>query len=518
PAAEAAWRSAVSRRAPFDGEWRFVDASGETRHMRVRALPLVNDDDTVRGWVGVGEDITDRKRAELEAERANERAREANALLDAIFAAAPIGLGFWDRDLRFRRINERLAEMHGFSAAEHEGKRLDELLPDIEAPEELYLKWREILATGEPWLGVEVRGETPARPGQLRTWKEDFFPVRVHGEIVGVAAVVQEITERRLAEAQLRESEARFRQLADNAPFMVWVTAPDGGCMFLSRSWYAFTGMLPSAGLGAGWLAAVHPEDRPRFDDRFRDAQQRLEPFRGEFRLRRHDGEYRWVLQAAAPRFSSGKQFKGYVGSIIDITERKLAGQALETADRRKDEFLAMLAHELRNPLAPLTTAAELLARLPSDPSVGGLRQMIERQLHHLTRLVDDLLDTSRITTGRIILRRDRLDLRDVVRHSIETSRPLIASRGHEIIAAEPQAPVIVDGDPVRLAEIVTNLLNNAAKFTPPGGRIEVHVEAGDEDARIAVRDCGVGIAPETLPHLFDRERRLDEPREDAGF
>ena len=516
--ASAAWREAVTRRTSYDGEWRVLDASGDTRHMRIRAIPLVNDDDTVRGWAGIGEDITDTKRAELEAERASEREREANALLDAIFAAAPIGLGFWDRDLRFRRINERLAEMHGFSAAEHEGKRLDELLPDIEAPEELYLKWREVLATGEPWLGVEVRGETPARPGQQRTWKEDFFPVRVHGEIVGVAAVVQEITERRLAEAQLRESEARFRQLADNAPFMVWVTAPEGACIFLSRTWYEFTGIPPSEGLGTGWLEVVHPEDRPGFEEAFQAAQDRLEPFRHEFRIRRYDGEYRWVLQAAAPRFSPGSKFKGYIGSIIDITERKLAEQALESADRRKDEFLAMLAHELRNPLAPLTTATELLGRLPPDESLDELRRMIERQLNHLTRLVDDLLDTSRITTGRIVLQPRRIDLRDIVRHSLETSRPLIESRGHEIACIAPDDAVIVEADPVRLAQVVTNLLNNAAKFTPVGGRIELRIERHDAEAIVAVHDSGIGIAPESLPHVFDRQRRVDEPRHDAGL
>src|SRR5690606_30047081 len=134
--AAAAWREAVTRRTSYDGEWRVLDAAGDTRHMRIRALPLVNDDDTVRGWAGVGEDITDRKRAEFEAARASEREREANALLDAIFAAAPIGLGFWDRDLRFRRINERLAEMHGVSAAEHARQRPDALLPHIEAPDE----------------------------------------------------------------------------------------------------------------------------------------------------------------------------------------------------------------------------------------------------------------------------------------------------------------------------------------------------------------------------------------------
>lgn len=517
-AATAAWVDSVARAAPFDAEWRVLDKNGSTRHMRVRALPLVNDDDTVRGWVGAGEDITARKHAELEASRAREREREADALLDAIFAAAPIGLGFWDKDLRFRRINERLAEMHGFSAAEHEGKRLDELLPDIEAPEELYVKWREILATGEPWLGVEVRGETPARPGQQRTWREDFFPVRIHGEIVGLAAVVQEITERRIAEAQLRESEARFRQMADNAPFMVWVTAPDGACMFLSRSWYEFTGLAASAGLGSGWLDAVHPEDRTWCEQAFLTAQERLEAFRIEFRLRRQDGEYRWVLQEAAPRFSPGNQFKGYIGSIIDITERKLAEQALEWADRRKDEFLALLGHELRNPLAPLTTAAELLARLPTAPGLDELRRMIERQLGHLTRLVDDLLDTSRITTGRIVLRKEAVDLRDVVWHSLETSQPLIQSREHELVTMLPDEPVRIDADTVRLAQVFTNLLNNAAKYTPRGGRIELAVELDDGVASVTVQDTGVGIPPEALPHLFDPVKRVYEPRPDAGL
>src|SRR5690606_34500313 len=130
-----------------------------------------------------------------------------------------------------------------------------------------------------------------------------------------------------------------------------------------------------------------------------RRAQERLEPMRCEFRVRRRDGEYRWVLNAAAPRFGPRHAFKGYIGSLIDITERKMAEQALESADRRKDEFLAMLAHELRNPLAPMLTAMELLRRLmPVDAQLEELTRMTERQLEHLTRLMDDLLDTSRIT------------------------------------------------------------------------------------------------------------------------
>ena len=204
---------------------------------------------------------------------------------------------------------------------------------------------------------------------------------------------------------------------------------------------------------------------------------------------------------------------------IIDITERKLAEQALESADRRKDEFLATLAHELRNPLAPLTTATELLGtQLPSDPALEQLRVMIERQLEHLTRLVDDLLDTSRITTGRIVLRRETLDMRGVIRHSLETSEPLMRARGHRLVSVGPDEPVHVHGDAVRLAQIVTNLLNNAAKFTPPGGCIELSLEEDGRDAVVSVRDDGIGIAREALPHLFDRFIRVDEPRDDGSL
>jgi CheY-like chemotaxis protein len=177
-----------------------------------------------------------------------------------------------------------------------------------------------------------------------------------------------------------------------------------------------------------------------------------------------------------------------------------------------------MLAHELRNPLAPMTTATELLGTVPSNAMLDELRRMIARQLNHLTRLVDDLLDTSRITTGRIILQRTRVDLGEVVRHSLETSRPLIVSRGHEIVSIEHDEPVLVEADPVRLAQVVTNLLNNSAKFTPPGGRIELRTFVEGDNAVVSVSDTGIGIVPETLPHVFDRQKRVDEPHEDAGL
>jgi PAS domain S-box-containing protein len=167
---------------------------------------------------------------------------------------------------------------------------------------------------------------------------------------------------RREAGEALRESEARFRHLADSAPFMVWVTEPDGSCSYLSKSWYEFTGQTPETALGFGWLDAVHPDDQAQARDTLRATNTTSRAFRLEYRLRRGDGQYRWVIDEAVPRLAANGTKLGYIGSVIDITDRKRNEEALRDADRRKDEFLAMLAHELRGPLAPLGNLLEVMS------------------------------------------------------------------------------------------------------------------------------------------------------------
>jgi PAS domain S-box-containing protein len=175
--------------------------------------------------------------------------------------------------------------------------------------------------------------------------RELFARVTAHLRMAGL---------RREAGEALRESESRFRLMADQAPVMIWVTERDGSCTYLGKSWYEFTGQTPGTALGFGWLDAVHPSDRQSVRDSFLTANAKCEPFRLEFRLRHRDGEYRWAIDAASPRFGENGAMLGYVGSVIDITDRKRDEEALRQADRRKDEFLALLAHELRGPLAPL--------------------------------------------------------------------------------------------------------------------------------------------------------------------
>ena len=208
---------------------------------------------------------------------------------------------------------------------------------------------------------------------------------------------------------------------------------------------------------------------------------------------------------ATCPTSTTRAGLDGFYALITDQSARHLAEQALREADRRKDEFLAMLAHELRNPLAPIRSAAEVLRM--GDPQGGPqqwAREVIERQTQHLTRLVDDLLDVSRITRGMITIRREPLDLGVIVQRSVETSRPMIDARQQQLTVVLPERPLRVEGDMTRLVQVIANLLNNAAKYTEEGGHIAVEVRDESGMATVAVRDNGIGLSAELLPHVFD--------------
>ena len=204
-------------------------------------------------------------------------------------------------------------------------------------------------------------------------------------------------------------------------------------------------------------------------------------------------------------------------GYLAGALAKYRAQEALEEADRRKDEFLATLAHELRNPLAPICNALNILSRTGDDEAAfRQVRGMMERQVKHLVRLVEDLLDVSRISRGKIELRKEQLDLAAVVHSAVETSRPLIDTRQHELTVTLPEQPLCVEGDAIRLAQVLSNLLNNAAKYTPNEGRIALSVKGQDEQAVIHVRDNGLGIPPEMLPHVFDMFMQIDRHLEQS--
>jgi signal transduction histidine kinase/CheY-like chemotaxis protein len=238
---------------------------------------------------------------------------------------------------------------------------------------------------------------------------------------------------------------------------------------------------------------------------------------RQEVIVERPDGQRLTALAHANPIRDDAGRLIGAVNVLVDISDIKRAETELREADRRKDEFLATLAHELRNPLAPIQNAVHILrTQGPLDPALQWARDVIDRQVRQMTRLVDDLLDLSRISTGKLNLRTAEITLVDVLHTAVEISRPVIESSGHRLTVTEPTEPVTVDGDLTRLAQVVANLLNNAAKYTPRDGRIDLAAERQGSDAVITVRDSGIGIPSHMLTRIFEMFTQADGAPERA--
>jgi signal transduction histidine kinase len=247
-----------------------------------------------------------------------------------------------------------------------------------------------------------------------------------------------------------------------------------------------------------------------------------------DFRLRRHDDCYRWVLATGVPRHSPDGSFHGYTGSCIDIHERKeleerLAERtrALRLADRRKDEFLTMLAHDLRNPLGPIANAAAIMKTMEAQtPAIAPVRQIVERQLEQLRRVISDMRDVTRITQARLELHREALPVRELVRRAIEVAQAQIDAGGHHVEVTIPDESMAVLGDSMRLAQALSHLLLNGAKFSTTPGTIDVSARAEDALVHICVKDRGQGIAPEFLPHVFEpfAQENQSKPRTNTGL
>ena len=324
---------------------------------------------------------------------------------------------------------------------------------------------------------------------------------------------------------RVRASEERFRSLAESMPHLVWEADAAGRATYHNQRWYDYTGAPAGAALGDRWLDYFHGDDRDFAVNEWRKAiaSQGEYPVDIEVRIRRSDGGHRWFRLTGEPVLDANGALDRWVGTCTDIEERRRAEEGLREADRRKDEFLAMLAHELRNPLAPIRNAVRLLRQTGENESAASWsRDVIERQVDQLTRLVDDLLDVSRITRGKIHLQVGPLDLASIITGAIETSRPMIDARRHELIVRLPEGPVPVSGDLVRLTQVVSNLLNNAAKFQDEGGWISVSVAREDDWAVVRVADRGIGIPSGMIDSVFDLfaqvERTMDRAESGLGI
>ena len=458
--------------------------------------------------------LAERHLREQENEARHERAQRTLAamaadsererrLYETVLSNTPDLVYVFDLEHRFTYANAVLLQMWGRTREEALGKNCLELgYPDWHA--EMHgREIEQVKATRAP-----IRGEVPFN-GTFgrRIYDYIFVPIiGPDGEVEAVAGTTRDVTERKRFEEELRDSEQRFRTITNAMPQMVWTALPDGTIDYHNEQFYEFVGLEPGSAEGTTWAEdLLHPDDREAGGATWAHSVATGAPYEMTYRVRHRSGDYRWILARALPLHNEAGAIIKWLGTDTDIHEKKLAEEALQEANHRKDEFLAMLAHELRNPLAPISAAAQVLRLAPGQPDkVRQYSEVISRQVNHMTTLVNDLLDVSRVTRGMVQLEMAEVDVKAVVTQAAEQVHPLIEAGKHGLTVQLGAARAGVLGDRARLIQVTANLLANAAKYTPAGGTIVVSVAPVDGKVRIEVTDNGSGIDAALLPHVFD--------------
>lgn len=470
---------------------------------------------------GIIYDITERKKTEGALRESERCSVEAAALaeaerrrMNALLEAAPVGIGYADAHGKLLVVNSENRRIWG----EHPlSNKIEE-----------YVEWKGWWADGsfrngqriEPheWgLARALQGEEVPRdlieiepfgmPGVRRTVLLRATPIRDAADrIMGAAVAQMDITERVQAEKALRKSEAHLQSLLEQSAAGICETDLTGRMIRVNDRFCEITSRTRDELLALRMQDITHPDDLARNIPLFKKTLTTGEPFEIEKRYVRPDGSSIWVSNTVSLIRTTGDDPVNSILAVsLDVSERKQAEDALKQADRRKDEFLAMLAHELRNPLAPISAAAALLKVAGDNP--GRSRKasdIITRQVKHMTELVDDLLDVSRVTRGLVQLDKKDLDLKSVIVNAIEQARPLIEARHHVLSTRMDAEHVIVHGDRTRLIQVIANLLSNSCKYTAQGGEINLRLSVQGTRVKIVVEDNGIGIDAALLPHIFD--------------
>jgi PAS domain S-box-containing protein len=492
-----------------------VRADGRRILVSLTISPIKNEAGLAIGASKIVRDVTRQRQSEQRERQLLAETAAANAKFHAFFEQGALFAGIMDVDGTILEPNRQSWEACGYTREQIVGK------PFWEGPwwtpsAELVARIKE--ASARAAAGQTFRAEMPyfVADGSERMVDVTIQPIRDEtGRVLFLAPTGTDITDRKRAEAD-RE---KFVTLIENSTDFIGMCDLNGMPFFVNRAGLAMVGLDADEARRTPVSSFFFPEDRPRIMEEF--FPKVLETGHGEIEVRfRHfkTGDAHWMAYKVLTLPDAAGRPAAIATVSQDVTERrrleddlrKLAAD-LSEADRRKNEFLAILAHELRTPLAPISNAMRAL-RLAGGGSeaVRSANDMLERQVGQMSRLVDDLLDMSRITRGKIELRCERVALAPIVDQAVDAARALYASLHHELTVSLPPQPVYVDADPNRLAQVVGNLLNNAAKFTDRGGHVCLTVEHEDQQAIIRVRDNGIGISAEQLPRLFEMFTQVD--------
>ena len=515
-------REALRTQDGYRSESVHVRPDGGEIHVECTVSLLKDAAQEPLGTLAVIRNIDDR----MQAQATLARAGAALALRERQFATlvenSPDILSRLDRDLRFLYVSPIVERYTGVPAVNHLGFTAAEMGLATEARGDWERALQRVFSTGTVG-SLKFRVEGAA--GQAWIFSTRLIPeFDEHGRVESVLSIASNITEQELVDAALRESKARLEFTLAAAHVGEWeIDVASGECRHSDLYDRCFGYAAPVPGWNLEMLFAhLHADDRDRVRALAAHAFSSGTDLGFEARVTWPDGSEHWIDVHGSPYVSARASDREperlrFLGIIADVTQRKHTEATLRDADLRKDEFLATLAHELRNPLAPIRNAVQIMHLSRDEAMHDKARQIIERQLKQMVHLVDDLLDVSRISQGKVELRREQVDVADAVADAIETSRPLIdQGRHHLSTRLAPARALLVDADRTRLGQIVANLLNNAAKYTPEGGHIEVLAERDGDDVVITVADTGIGLSPETLPRVFDMFSQVDRSKERA--
>jgi PAS domain S-box-containing protein len=463
---------------------------GSRRNVLASVAPMYDDAGILVGATSVLTDITDQMQSEL-------RRRERDA--HDFFENGAIGVHWVDADGIVVRANQAQLDLLGHSSGAFIGQPMRRFHESPEAFDDMLRR----ATAGEALCNHEVR--LFAGDGSVRHVLMTCDVVFNTGAFQHLRCFTVDVTEEKVAKVALQASEANFRGFFDSVAVGAVQVAKSGRFMRVNDRYCEITGYSREELLKMGPLDLDHPDDRAADQKRVERFVTGTDPFyRAEKRYVRKDGSVTWVRVAANLLRDENPESMHSAAIVEDISERKLAEQALQDADRIKDEFIATLAHELRNPLAPMQTAIELL-RQRAVNQTEWCHGVLERQVKHLTQLVGDLLDISRITRNKLEVHLRPIELADVVQAAVESTRPILEQCDQQLVIAMPARRLYLDGDLVRLAQVFSNLLSNAAKFTDGPGTVRLTAEAAGREIRVSVTDTGIGMSDEELAHVFDK-------------
>ncbi len=549
-ASSAAWKRALQAREPLSMEARLLRADGEFRWHSIEAEPVLDDKGQIIKWMGTSTNV--------------HRVREGNEL-SAFLLEMSTDIARIDNphelvSTAMLRLRQHLGAAQ-VTLAEFDDERGQVILlrqdrsdsPNLQVVTLPLGPFDSLIADARKGLTTvldEVPGDEPAASFYNRWYGLEHVgavvsaPLRQGGKLVAALSVAEESSrhwslpevemtrrvselvwpalEKARSEHALAVSEERLRLAQAVAEVGAWELNPDAHSVHFSAEAHELFGLADSGqtNLYQVWVSLIDARDAHLLEELI-DACERLGTAETEYRYRHPTRGLRWIHTRAGRVDDEPPRL--IVGISMDVTERRKAEEALKDVNHQKDEFLAMLAHELRNPLAPIRNAAEVLrAHSTGIPELEWARKVIERQTRHLGRLVDDLLDVSRMVRGKIVLKKDTVEIAELVQHTVDMSQPLIRARGHQFHVNYPPGTLTIEGDLTRLAQVLSNLLNNAAKYTNEGGQIWLDVQVEGSEVVFRVRDTGPGISRKLLPHVFDlftqAERTLDRAEGGLGI